>query len=121
VAGAIGNLDDEVELREQRLPAAPDWQKATAHASRVLGVPASPLLSAANVAQFASEVRKAVDAKRADVEALAKEIRERLSISGSICAGGAPENRECGPGPGFAVPARCCRGRVRAQLGTNND
>jgi hypothetical protein len=86
VAGAIGNLDDEVELREQRLPAAPDWQKATAHASRVLGVPASPLLSAANVAQFASEVRKAVDAKRADVEALAKEIRERIEYLGGASA-----------------------------------
>jgi hypothetical protein len=82
VSGTIGALDDEVELREQKLPPATDWQQATARASHVLGVAASPLLSATNVTQFASDVRKVVDSKRADVEAVAKEIRDRIEQFG---------------------------------------
>jgi hypothetical protein len=45
-------------------------------------VAASPLLSATNVTQFASDVRKVVDSKRADVEAVAKEIRDRIEQFG---------------------------------------
>ena len=50
------NLDDALELREQALPSEDLWRKGK-RAAAILGVVASPLLTAANVARFSADVK----------------------------------------------------------------
>ena len=56
--GTIENLPDELELREQRLPPAADWEEAGRRAATILGLAVSPLASAASVAKLAADAKQ---------------------------------------------------------------
>jgi hypothetical protein len=62
----VTNLPDRLELREQNLPHAPQWDMAVRRAGSIFGVAASPLLKASNVAALTTGVQqKVIDARRA--------------------------------------------------------
>ncbi len=53
----IANLPEEVELREQKLPAETSWVTAIERASRIFGAVSSPLLNAINLAKLTDEIQ----------------------------------------------------------------
>jgi hypothetical protein len=78
----LDSLNDELELRVQALPGAEVWQEATRRAKAILEVMASPLLNAANVAQFVDMVRRRAEQCCQDVERLCHHLRRRLEVYG---------------------------------------
>jgi hypothetical protein len=54
----LDTLPDEIELRQQALPPANEWDRAVKHASSIFGYAESPLLNAANVNRLAEEIKK---------------------------------------------------------------
>jgi hypothetical protein len=64
---SLENLDDALELREQALPSEDLWQEAVQRAAAMLGIVPSPLLTAANVAKFAADVKATADQRRQGV------------------------------------------------------
>lgn len=61
----LDDLTDQMELREQTLPAEDHWEVAVERAGHLFGVAVSPLRSAANVDRLAREVT-AIAAERAE-------------------------------------------------------
>ncbi|MCP9485022.1 MAG: hypothetical protein MSC30_04130 [Gaiellaceae bacterium MAG52_C11] len=55
--GRIGNLPDEAELREQKLPDEKTWQEACSRAASVFGLAPSPLRTATEVARLTQDLR----------------------------------------------------------------
>ena len=54
----IGNVPDECELREQKLPDEKTWQEASARAASVFGLAPSPLRTASEVARLTQDLRE---------------------------------------------------------------
>lgn len=75
----VDNLPDELELREQSLPNASDWQLALQRASSLFGLTLGQTLNAANVGSLVDEVKKKVAEKRDAVTRLVVQIRDRSS------------------------------------------
>lgn len=59
----LANLREDVELRTVQMPAQPTWELAVKRAGSILGVTASPLRNAANLAQLAELVQTKVAEK----------------------------------------------------------
>jgi hypothetical protein len=100
VPGSLQSLPDEVELREQRLPDRADWDAAVNRASALLGVTASPLLSAANVVKLVEDVKGQVVAIRLGCERLCHALRDAMPWFG-ISAESAPRMRTATAGLAF--------------------
>jgi len=78
----LENLDDEMELREQRLPNHASWTEAVRRGAAILGVAVSPLLNAQNVARLCDEVAKIAEERRAEVDRLRTGLHARLETFG---------------------------------------
>ncbi|MGH8585026.1 MAG: hypothetical protein ACREWE_02170 [Gammaproteobacteria bacterium] len=78
----LENLDDEMELREQRLPHQASWTEAVRRGAAILGVAVSPLLNAQNVARLCDEAAKIAEERRADVDRLRTSLHARLQTFG---------------------------------------
>lgn len=75
----VEQLADELELREQSLPAASDWAGAVERAASLFGLTLPQTLSAASVAQLVSQVRDAAKSKRIKVGELVARVRDRAA------------------------------------------
>jgi hypothetical protein len=82
VEPALENLDDALELREQALPGEDVWQEAVARAATILGVAASPLLSAASIAKLVADVKNMAAQHRQGVDRLCTALRQHLGRLG---------------------------------------
>ncbi len=79
---SIGNLRDELVLREQPLPSEEEWVAAQELSSRLFGVVVSKHRSAANVAALIGKVREEVAKHEAAVSELAGELQGRMAAMG---------------------------------------
>lgn len=75
----VDRLPDDVELREQSLPPAADWQEAVQRASVLFGLVPPQTLNAANVGKLVSDVKAVASAKRPVIEALVNTIADRAT------------------------------------------
>lgn len=74
---SVDNLPDELELREQSLPNASDWQGALQRASSLFGLTLGQTLNASNVGKLVDEVRQKAAEKREAVTSLVVQVRDR--------------------------------------------
>jgi hypothetical protein len=77
-APALERLPDELELREQTLPEAPDWESAVARTASVFGEVVSELRNASNVSRLIESVRLRAGESREAARSLSKKLEERL-------------------------------------------
>jgi hypothetical protein len=82
VEPSLDNLDDALELREQALPSEDLWQEAIRRTAAILGIVPSPLLTAANVAKFAADVKAEADRHLVAADRLCAMLRQRLQQLG---------------------------------------
>jgi hypothetical protein len=82
VEPSLDNLDDALELREQALPSEDLWQEAIRRTAAILGIVPSPLLTAANVAKFAVDVKAEADRYLVGADRLCAVLRQRLQQLG---------------------------------------
>lgn len=75
----IDRLPDEIELREQMLPSAADWQKAVERAARVFGLVIPESLNAANVGSLVVKVKEKVAQQREAVSGVVKAVVDRAA------------------------------------------
>ena len=75
----LEGLDDQLELREQALPAAADWDEALKRAGHLFGDSTAPQLNATNVGQLVDRLRQQAKAHRESVERLCTALDERLT------------------------------------------
>jgi len=74
---SIDSIPDELELKEQTLPAPAEWETALLRASSLFGLTLGQTLNASNVGKLVGEVRqKAID-KRDSVARLVAQVRDR--------------------------------------------
>jgi hypothetical protein len=73
----VDSLPDELELREQSLPNASDWQVALHRASALFGSTLGQTLNAANVGKMVDEVKQKAAEKRESVTRLVVQVRDR--------------------------------------------
>lgn len=76
---SIDSLADELELREQALPAAAHWATAVHRASILFGLTVPQTLNAGNVGRLVDEVRRETGARRDSVGRLVGALRDRAS------------------------------------------
>jgi hypothetical protein len=76
VTASLDDMRDELELKAQKLPAHEVWQVAVRRAQDIFGIPASALLTAANVAQLVGALREKAQAARVNTHALV----DRLTV-----------------------------------------
>jgi hypothetical protein len=76
VEPTIDSLSDELELKEQALPNAADWQTALQRASSLLGLTLAQTLNAANVGRLVDEVKQAASGKHEAVGRLVAQVRD---------------------------------------------
>lgn len=74
---SVDNLPDELELREQSLPNASDWQIALQRASSLFGLTLGQTLNAANVGKLVDDVKQKASEKRDAVTRLVSQVRDR--------------------------------------------
>ena len=74
----LDDLPDDLELREEELPAQDVWNEAIDRAGKVFGITVSPLLNASNASEFAAKLGEAA---AADMSACS-ELVERLASIG---------------------------------------
>jgi hypothetical protein len=79
----LGDLPNEVELKEQTLPDAKDWQLTVARVSDIFGHAISPLLNASNLAALATKVGASATEFKADCDALADRLQLVLRTLGA--------------------------------------
>ena len=79
---ALDGLPDELELREQTLPAQDLWEKAAERAAAIFGFVASPLRNAANVSRLTDEVTRLAQEMRDPAARLATALRDRVKAVG---------------------------------------
>ena len=73
----VDSLPDELELREQLLPDATEWQIALQRASSLFGLTLGQTLNAANVGKLVDEVKQKAAEKREAVTRLVAQVRDR--------------------------------------------
>jgi hypothetical protein len=76
----LTNLQDQFELREQRLPEKARWGAAIARAGSLFGVATSPLLNARNVAELSVAVKTKAKEVRAASQAYSRALQDRLRL-----------------------------------------
>lgn len=74
---AIDSVPDELELKEQTLPASSDWQTAVQRASSLFGLTLGQTLNAANVGRLVDDVRQAAQTRKEAVGRLVAQLRDR--------------------------------------------
>lgn len=77
VEPTIDNLSDDLELKEQALPNAADWQAALQRAASLFGLTLAQTLNAANVGRLVDEVKQAASVKREAMGRLVAQVRDR--------------------------------------------
>lgn len=77
VEPAVDSLSDELELKEQALPNAADWQTALQRASSLFGLTLAQTLNAANVGRLVDDVKQATSGKREAAGRLVAQVRDR--------------------------------------------
>lgn len=83
VKGDLGQLADDVELREQKLPEEAVWTEARERAAKIFGLaPPASYLSATNVGQLREDLAKAVQALRGPVSDLGGALRRWMTTFG---------------------------------------
>lgn len=78
----IGQLLDELELREQALPTEGVWLAAGERAAKLFGLAPPPFLSILNVTRLRQDLRQAAGRCRASASELAAALRGRLEAFG---------------------------------------
>lgn len=79
---SLDQLDDSLELRDQRLPEEKPWEIARDRASRLFGQVVSALRNAHNVAELERKLEEQGALLRGDAEKLPRALRERLAQLG---------------------------------------
>ncbi len=74
---SVDSMPDELELREQSLPSAGDWQLALQRAASLFGLTLGQTLNAANVGKLVDETKPKVGEKRDAVRRLVVQVRDR--------------------------------------------
>jgi len=74
---SVDSMPDELELREQSLPNAGNWQLALQRASSLFGLTLGQTLNAANVGKLVDEVKQKVADKRDALTRLVVQVRDR--------------------------------------------
>ena len=74
---SIDSLPDELELREQALPDAGQWQTALLRSSALFGLTPAQVLNAANVGRLVDDVRQAASQRRDATARLVSQVRDR--------------------------------------------
>jgi hypothetical protein len=87
---SIDHLADDLELKEQALPGADDWEVARQRAASLFGLTPLETLNAANVGALVDSVKQAAASKRDAVSRLVASLRDR----GSRYGGGAAAARQ---------------------------
>ncbi len=84
---SVDQMPNELELREQALPDASQWNKAIERASQVFGLVVPETLNAANVGRLIAEVREAALSHRDAVGRLVRAMREKAQplLGGQPC------------------------------------
>ncbi|MEP7311642.1 MAG: phage resistance protein [Pseudomonadota bacterium] len=75
----VDRLPDEIELREQTLPSAADWQKGVQRAAILFGLVIPESLNAANVGGLVVKVKEKVAQQREPVAALVRAVADRAA------------------------------------------
>ncbi len=94
VEPTIDSLGDELELREQTLPHAEDWQIAVRRAAALFGLTLAHTLNATNVGRLVDEVRQAAAQKREAVGRLVANVRDRSARYGTNGSGARQQSAE---------------------------
>ncbi len=76
------NVPDEVELREQRLPAEASWSAAVGRAASIFGIVSSPLLNASNLAKLADDIQGCARQNFDSCRRLVDEVGRHLAAFG---------------------------------------
>lgn len=79
---SLGFLDDEWELRDQKLPTAEEWKVASEVAARTFGLTVSPLMSAHNVGELGRQLGEMALEYQKPAERLVGALEERLRSLG---------------------------------------
>lgn len=91
---SVDSMPDELELREQSLPSAGDWQLALQRASSLFGLTLGQTLNAANVGKLVDEIKLKVGEKRDAVTRLVVQVRDRTGRYGGGAAGARQQTAE---------------------------
>jgi len=86
---SIDSLPDELELREQALPDAAQWQAAVQRASSLFGLTPAQVLNAANVGRLVDDLKQAAAQKRDATARLVAQVRDRSTRYAPGAAGAA--------------------------------
>lgn len=78
----LGSLDDDLELRAQKLPSEPIWNAARDRAGRIFGCTAASFVSASNVSLLREEIAKKAAAWREPVSELVEVLRSWMETFG---------------------------------------
>ena len=81
MTATLDDMRDELELKAQKLPGQEVWQVAVRRAQEIFGIPTSPLLNAANVAQLVDALRTKAQGTRRDAHAFAERVRGVTPVS----------------------------------------
>jgi hypothetical protein len=76
----LERLDDELELRDQPLPDVAVWQAATQRLAAILGLVASPLLNATNLATWVADTKRETAQLQPAVAQLCTALKTRLTL-----------------------------------------
>ncbi len=85
-AAHLENVQDELELREQKLPSQATWDKVRERAAAVFGVTASPLLNASNVSKLIGDIQAEIAARKDGLRATPvrlKQVAPQLADAGT--------------------------------------
>lgn len=76
----LERLDDELELRDQPLPDEAVWREATQRLAAILGLVASPLLNATNLATWVADTQRETAQLQPAVAQLCTRLKTRLTL-----------------------------------------
>jgi hypothetical protein len=86
---SLENVQDELELREQKLPSQATWDKVRERAAAVFGVTASPLLNASNVSKLIGDIQAEIATRKDGCGQLSvrlKQVASQLADAGTTPA-----------------------------------
>jgi hypothetical protein len=115
----VDSLPDELELREQSLPNANDWEVALQRASSLFGLTLGQTLNAANVGKLVDEVKLKVAERRDAVTRLVVQVRDRAGRYTVGAAGARQQTAESAQAL-LAALASAADSEVVATLATTN-
>lgn len=90
----IDSLADELELKEQSLPSAADWQVALQRASSLFGLTLGQTLNAANVGKLVDDVKLKSGEQREAVTRLVAQVRDRAARYAASSTGARQQSAE---------------------------